>query len=69
VIAGRARIGAKAWIGASAVVSNAVRVGEGARVRLGAMVIRDVPDGASVSGNFAVDHARTLRRYIEDAGP
>jgi hypothetical protein len=33
------------------------------------MVIRDVPDGASVSGNFAVDHARTLRRYIEDAGP
>jgi UDP-3-O-[3-hydroxymyristoyl] glucosamine N-acyltransferase len=69
VIAGRARIGAKAWIGASAVVSNAVRVGEGARVRLGAMVIRDVPGGASVSGNFAVDHARTLRRYIEDAGP
>jgi UDP-3-O-[3-hydroxymyristoyl] glucosamine N-acyltransferase len=68
VIAGRARIGGEAWIGASAVVSNAVRVGEGAQVRLGAVVVRDVPAGASVSGNFAVDHARTLRRFVKEAG-
>ncbi|SRR6185312_10770859 len=67
VIAGRARVGEQAWIGASATVSNAIRVGARARVRLGAVVIRDVPAGASVSGNFAVDHARTLRDYLMQA--
>ncbi|MGH9522848.1 MAG: hypothetical protein ACRD3E_09985 [Terriglobales bacterium] len=69
VIAGRAQIGARARVGASATVSNAIRVGEGARVRLGAVVVRDVPAGASVSGNFAIDHARTLRNYLKEAGP
>lgn len=66
VIAGRACVGTGAWIGASATVSNAIHVGDRARVRLGAVVIRDVPDGASVSGNFALDHARSLRRYLEE---
>jgi UDP-3-O-[3-hydroxymyristoyl] glucosamine N-acyltransferase len=67
VIAGRARIGAYAWIGASATISNAIRVGEHARVRLGAVVIRDVADRGDVSGNFAVEHARTLRTYLKGA--
>lgn len=66
VIAGRARIGRNAWVGASATVSNAIRIGEGARVRLGAVVVRDVPAGASVSGNFAIEHVRTLRNYLRD---
>jgi UDP-3-O-[3-hydroxymyristoyl] glucosamine N-acyltransferase len=69
VIAGRASVGARAWIGASATVSNAIRIGEGARVRLGAVVVRDVPAGASVSGNFAVDHDRTMRAYLKAAKP
>ncbi|HEY3521313.1 MAG TPA: hypothetical protein VGK80_09750 [Rhodanobacteraceae bacterium] len=69
VIAGRARVGAHAWIGASATVSNAITIGDGARVRLGAVVVRDVPAGASVSGNFAVDHARTMRAYLKAAKP
>ena len=69
VIAGRARVGAHAWIGASATVSNAIRIGDGARVRLGAVVVRDVPPGASVSGNFAVDHDRTMRAYLKAAKP
>lgn len=69
VIAGRASVGANAWIGASAVVSNAIRVGANAKVRLGAVVIRDVPDNANVSGNFAVDHARSLRKLLKESGP
>ncbi|MGH8213294.1 MAG: hypothetical protein ACREPP_08730 [Rhodanobacteraceae bacterium] len=69
VIAGRASVGAHAWVGASATVSNAIRIGDGARVRLGAVVVRDVPAGASVSGNFAVDHARTMRAYLKAAKP
>lgn len=67
VIAGRARIGAHAWIGASATISNAISVGAGARVRLGAVVVRDVPAGADVSGNFAEDHARNMRRFLKGA--
>jgi UDP-3-O-[3-hydroxymyristoyl] glucosamine N-acyltransferase len=67
VIAGRARVGAHVWIGASATISNAIRVGDRARVRLGSVVVRDVPAGADVSGNFAVDHARTLRNYLKGA--
>lgn len=66
VIAGRARIGNEVWIGASATISNAITVGDGARVRLGAVVIRDVPPGADVSGNFADQHARTLRRLLKE---
>jgi len=65
VIAGRARIGAHAWIGASATISNAIKVGDHARVRLGAVVIRDVPERGDVSGNFAVEHARTLRNHLK----
>jgi UDP-3-O-[3-hydroxymyristoyl] glucosamine N-acyltransferase len=65
VIAGRARIGAHAWVGASATISNAIRVGDHARVRIGAIVIRDVPERGDVSGNFAVEHARTLRSYLK----
>jgi UDP-3-O-[3-hydroxymyristoyl] glucosamine N-acyltransferase len=64
VIAGRARIGAHAWIGASATISNAIRVGDHARVRIGAVVIRDVPERGDVSGNFALEHARSLRNYL-----
>ncbi|HET9819685.1 MAG TPA: hypothetical protein VFP92_11030, partial [Rhodanobacteraceae bacterium] len=65
VIAGRAHIGAHAWVGASATISNAIRVGEHARIRLGAVVIRDVPPQGDVSGNFAVEHTRTLRNYLK----
>lgn len=48
------------WIGPGAVISNGVRVGRGARVSLGAVVTRDVPPGETVSGNFALPHARFL---------
>lgn len=65
VIAGRARIGARTWIGASATISNAVSIGDDAHVRLGAVVIRDVPAGADVSGNFADQHARNMRRFLK----
>lgn len=64
-IAGRARIGARAWIGASATVSNALHVGADARVRLGAVVVRDVPPEGDVSGNFADNHARTMRKFLK----
>jgi UDP-3-O-[3-hydroxymyristoyl] glucosamine N-acyltransferase len=67
VLAGRARVGARAWIGASASISNMVRIGDDAQVRIGAVVIQDVPDGGEVSGNFALAHARNLKRHLRDS--
>ncbi|HYC67392.1 DapH/DapD/GlmU-related protein [Brevundimonas sp.] len=59
-ILGRVEIGDGAYIGPSAVIVNGARIGEKAKVSLGAVVTRDVPAGAVVTGNFAVPHDRFL---------
>ena len=46
--------------GPGAVVSNRLTVGDGAQVLLGSVASKDVPAGAVVSGNFAVDHVAHL---------
>lgn len=66
VLAGRARVGARAWIGASVSVSNMVEIGDDADIRIGAVVIRDVPAKGEVSGNFAMAHARNMKRFLKD---
>lgn len=66
VIAGRARIGAHARVGASVTISNMVNIGESAKVHLGTVVIRDVPAGAEVSGNFATNHTRMMKNYMKE---
>jgi UDP-3-O-[3-hydroxymyristoyl] glucosamine N-acyltransferase len=65
VVNGNVVVGRDCWIGPGAVVSHCVRVGDGARVSLGAAVVRDVPPGQQVSGNFAMEHRRFLRRLSE----
>lgn len=47
------RIGAGATLQARAMILPGVTVGEGAIVMAGALVNRDVPDGATVAGNPA----------------
>jgi UDP-3-O-[3-hydroxymyristoyl] glucosamine N-acyltransferase len=63
VITGSVRIGDDVWIGPHATLRNRVRVGDGASVSLGAVVVRDVPPGRHVTGNFAIDHAAFLRDW------
>lgn len=41
------------WIGIGAIILKGVRLGAGCRVAAGSVVTRDVPSGASVSGNPA----------------
>ena len=60
ILNGSAVIGDNAWIGPGAVLSSAVSVGTNAHVTLGAVVTRAVPDGARVTGNFAIDHEKFL---------
>lgn len=61
VLAGRCRVGEEVWIGPGAIVSDALTIGDGARVQLGSVVIRNVPAGEVVSGNFALSHPQHLR--------
>jgi UDP-3-O-[3-hydroxymyristoyl] glucosamine N-acyltransferase len=62
-VAGSARLGDDVFVGPNAVVSSRVAVGSGARVSLGAVVVRDVPPGETVTGNFAVEHERFLAAW------
>ncbi len=66
VLARRVRLGDQAWIGTGAVVREYIRIGVGASVKAGSVVVEDVPDGAEVSGNFAVPHARRVMKYLKD---
>ncbi len=53
VIGGSAHIGARCWIGLGAQIKNHITVGDGATVGMGAIVVKDVPSGATVVGNPA----------------
>lgn len=57
-VSGNTVIGDDVRMGPGAVVSNGLEIGAGCWVSLGAVVVRNVPDGEKVSGNFAVEHAR-----------
>lgn len=63
VIARSAHIDDSAWIGSSCVVREHVQIGKFARVNAGSIVIDDVKESASVSGNFAVDHKVNLMQH------
>jgi UDP-3-O-[3-hydroxymyristoyl] glucosamine N-acyltransferase len=65
MIGGSSLIGDDAWIGPSACISNGIVIGNGSRVSLGAVVTRDVPSGATVSGNFAIAHEKFLKHIRE----
>ena len=63
VIARRALIGKRAFIGTNSTIKENITIGENARVMAGSVVIRNVDNGASVSGNFATDHKKHLLEF------
>lgn len=50
VLCGGAKIGARCWIAPGSLVKQKVRIGDDVTVGLGAVVLRDVPDGQTVAG-------------------
>lgn len=60
-INGRVHIGANSYIGPNAVITNGIDIGAGSNVSLGSVVTRSVECGGSVTGNFALPHAKWLR--------
>ena len=67
VIAGRSRLGDRVWVGTSASVAQGLVVGDGTQIKMGAVVVANVPPGAVVSGNFAVNHRVNMARFLRGA--
>ncbi|MFW6222557.1 MAG: hypothetical protein ACOC3T_02985 [Bacteroidota bacterium] len=56
VICGSVKIGSNAWIGPGSIISNKVFIGSDVYISIGSVVVEAVPDGAKVTGNFALPH-------------
>ena len=54
-LAGNVEIGPRAWFGIGAVAKQGIRIGADALIGAGSVIIRDVPDNATVAGNPARD--------------
>jgi len=60
-VGGRTIIGENSWIGFGSTITNGIKVGKDTSVNIGAVVTKNVENGQSVSGNFAIDH----KKFIE----
>ena len=65
-IAGRVTIGDNCWIGTSSTISDSIIVGNNAEIKIGSVVIKNVKDNESISGNFSMLHSKNLKKYIKD---
>ena len=59
-ISGRVNIEDDVFIGPNASISNGITIGARAKVTIGAVVTRNVREGTTVTGNFAVEHRKWL---------
>jgi UDP-3-O-[3-hydroxymyristoyl] glucosamine N-acyltransferase len=61
ILCGSSKLGDDVFIGPGACISPGVNVGNSAFITMGSVVSRDVPPGAKVTGNFAIDHDRFIK--------
>lgn len=64
-ISGSTSVGERCFIGPSSTVCNRINIGDEAQVTMGAVVMNDVLEGTTVSGNPAVDHQTFLYEYVK----
>ena len=62
-IGGNVKIGESVWIGPSVTVADGLNIEKNSRVLIGSIVATPVMEGQTVSGNFALEHARHLKSY------
>ncbi len=65
LVGGNTVIGRDSWVGVGATISNRITIGTRCRVSIGSVVTKDVQDGMTVTGNFAVDHKRFISELKE----
>lgn len=58
-------IGNDVWIGPSSVSGNSLKIGDRADIKIGSVIIKDVKNGESVSGNFAYNHILNLKEFLK----
>lgn len=68
-VAGGTKIGEGTEIWAGVTISNNRRIGRHCNIKIGSIVITHLPDGAVVSGNFAIPHDRNLEKFAELRSP
>lgn len=61
-IGGRTIIKKDTWVGFGAIIKNGIIIGESARTNMGAVVSKNVDDGESVTGNFAIPHDKFIEQ-------
>ena len=64
VIAGGVHLGAHSEIWASSSVAQGCRIGEKATIHMGSVVVQNVADGESVSGNYAYNHRKHATDHL-----
>lgn len=74
LLAGRVQVGGGTTVGdrtaiwPSSIISHKLVVGTSCDIKIGSVVVQNVPDGAAVSGNFALPHDKTLRDFVKKRG-
>lgn len=72
LVAGRVQVGGSTTVGEqselwpSVVIANGLKVGRRCDVKMGSVVVTNLPDDSVVSGNFAIPHENTLRRFARE---
>ena len=61
MIAGHVMMGDDVWVGPSVSISNRLNIGANAFLTIGSVVVKDVPAGHKVTGNFAIPHDRFIQ--------
>ena len=64
IVAGSCVIGDNVWVGPGVSVGNSIHIGNNSRLNIGSVVVNDVPENGSVSGNFAIEHRKFLYERV-----
>lgn len=62
-ISGYTQIGDDGWIGPGVTVGNLLKIGNKVSIEAGSVLVESLPDGARVSGNYAVSHSINMMEY------
>lgn len=68
-IGGGTVVGDDVYIGPSTVIMNKLVIASNADIKLGSVVVKNVNEGQSVSGNFAYDHNKRIRDFAKTQLP